>query len=228
MTDALARLLAPPGRSSATAGSSLSTDGSPGTRRRRDLPQTRLRAARGMRVRVPDGALMPVIGSAYGRRHVALTGLQRSAEHRTGRKAKVRRDLRVLVSPSSRTDRHTSMGSRHRHHVEAEVAVSKASAPPGQRVLHPPDQLLRPARPTPGQRKTASAEDADRVRVRWLLLIMWSSTGKQLGSVPNPPCPDLGTARNWLLDHQGASLRSSDGAGPRCAAGRAASCAEPR
>lgn len=88
VTDALARLLAPPGRSSATAGVSLSTDGSPGTRRRRDLPQTRLRAARGMRVRVPDGALMPVIGSAHGRRHVALTGLQRSAEHRSTGPAK--------------------------------------------------------------------------------------------------------------------------------------------
>ena len=31
-----------------------------------------------------------------------------------------------------------------------------------------------------------------------------------------------------LLDHQGASLRSAGGACPRCDAGRAASCPEPR
>ena len=155
MTDARARLLAPPGRSSATAGVSLSTDGSPGTRRRRDLPQTRLRAARGMRVRVPDGALMPVIGSAHGRRHVALTGLQRSAEHRSTGPAKPKSAATseswcaILAHRSPHFD-----GSRHRHHVEAEVAVSKASAPPGQRVLHPPDQLLRPARPTPAMSRS--------------------------------------------------------------------------
>ena len=58
--------------------------------------------------------------------------------------------------------------------------------------------------------------------------------GTQLETLPAPWKQRLdrdierATYRIWLFSDQGASLRSAGGACPRCAAGRAASCAEPR